>query len=290
MRSLVHRDISLHDHLGSARITLDNAARVIESQSYTAYGDHRTHDGEAARTSYIGRETDKESDLGFNGVRLYDPTYGRFLSVDPLWSKYLPLQSYQYAANNPVMIIDWDGREWFDVDGKGTWEYHKNTPSMMVYRINEDGGSHMVEVAGQKELLVFDGESLSWLQESGNSMKWEAVSGELDNGMTNPALQSEKDRGPVPEGDYFVDFGSTVKRQDLDLFRAHIKYPQESWGNYFVAIQPRQLPSGRGGFYIHGGNVPGSKGCIDLHRSNDQFFRAMLSSNKSVMPLFVRYK
>ena len=85
--------------------------RVIESQSYTAYGDHRTHDGQASRTSYIGRETDKESDLGFNGVRLYDPTYGRFLSVDPLWGKYLPLQSYQYAANNPVMMLDDGGKE-----------------------------------------------------------------------------------------------------------------------------------------------------------------------------------
>ncbi len=102
----------LHDHLGSARITLDNAARVIESQSYTAYGDHRTHDGEAARTSYIGRETDKESDLGFYGVRMYDPTYGRFLSVDPLWSKYLPLQSYQYAGNNPVMMLDRSGKDY----------------------------------------------------------------------------------------------------------------------------------------------------------------------------------
>ncbi len=96
----------LHDHLGSARITLDNAARVIESQSYTAYGDHRTHDREASRTSYIVSETDKESALGFYGVRMYDPTYGRFLSVDPLWSKYLPLQSYQYAGNNPVMMVD----------------------------------------------------------------------------------------------------------------------------------------------------------------------------------------
>ena len=52
-----------HDHLGSARITLDNAARVIESQSYTAYGDHRTHDGEASRTSYIGRETPPQPPL-----------------------------------------------------------------------------------------------------------------------------------------------------------------------------------------------------------------------------------
>jgi RHS repeat-associated protein len=101
----------LHDHLGSARITLDNAARVIESRSYTAFGDELTSSGTGARTSYIGRETDNESDLGFYGVRMYEPLYGRFLSTDPLWSKYLPLQSYQYAGNSPVMMVDYDGRE-----------------------------------------------------------------------------------------------------------------------------------------------------------------------------------
>ena len=58
----------VHDHLGSARITLDNAARVIESRSYTAFGDELTSSGTGARTSYIGRETDNESDLGFYGV------------------------------------------------------------------------------------------------------------------------------------------------------------------------------------------------------------------------------
>jgi RHS repeat-associated protein len=70
-----------------------------------------------SRTSYIGRETDNESDLGFGAcpealrgsVRLYDPTYGRFLSTDPLWSKYLPLQSYQYAGNEPLLHTDRSG-------------------------------------------------------------------------------------------------------------------------------------------------------------------------------------
>ena len=38
-------------------------------------------------------------------------TYGRFLSVDLLWGKYLPLQSDQYAANNPVMMLDDGGKE-----------------------------------------------------------------------------------------------------------------------------------------------------------------------------------
>jgi hypothetical protein len=43
---------------------------------------------------------------------MYDPTYGRFLSTDPLWSKYLPLQSYQYAGNNPVMMVDRSGKDY----------------------------------------------------------------------------------------------------------------------------------------------------------------------------------
>lgn len=38
-------------------------------------------------------------------MRLYDPNYGRFLSTDPLWSKYLPLQSYQYAGNSPGQVV-----------------------------------------------------------------------------------------------------------------------------------------------------------------------------------------
>jgi len=44
-------------------------------------------------------------------VRQYDPTYGRFMSVDPLWAKYAPLQPYHYAGNEPVGRLDWDGRE-----------------------------------------------------------------------------------------------------------------------------------------------------------------------------------
>ena len=44
-------------------------------------------------------------------MRQYDPTYGRFISVDPLWYKYPPLQPYHYAGNEPVGRLDWDGRD-----------------------------------------------------------------------------------------------------------------------------------------------------------------------------------
>jgi len=42
-------------------------------------------------------------------ARTYDPTIGRFLSVDPLSEKYYGLSPYSYCGNNPVMYSDPDG-------------------------------------------------------------------------------------------------------------------------------------------------------------------------------------
>mgnify|MGYP002378883784 CR=1 FL=1 len=44
-------------------------------------------------------------------MRHYDPTYGRFMSVDPLWAKYAPLQPYHYAGNEPVGRLDPSGMD-----------------------------------------------------------------------------------------------------------------------------------------------------------------------------------
>jgi hypothetical protein len=45
------------------------------------------------------------------GQRVYDPRGGRFLSVDPLTSKYPELTPYQYASNSPIANKDLDGLE-----------------------------------------------------------------------------------------------------------------------------------------------------------------------------------
>jgi RHS repeat-associated protein len=91
------------------RISLDNTTSVIESRSYTAYGNEPTSSVRSARTGYIGRETDAEHNLSAYGARLYSSEYGRFLAVDKLWEKYRSLQPYQYAGNSPVMAVDRNG-------------------------------------------------------------------------------------------------------------------------------------------------------------------------------------
>ncbi|MDP3452131.1 MAG: RHS repeat-associated core domain-containing protein [Bacteroidales bacterium] len=45
------------------------------------------------------------------GTRFYDPQIARWLRVDPLAAKYVPISPYAYVANNPLMFIDPDGRE-----------------------------------------------------------------------------------------------------------------------------------------------------------------------------------
>ncbi|HRP03162.1 MAG TPA: RHS repeat-associated core domain-containing protein [Candidatus Kapabacteria bacterium] len=49
--------------------------------------------------------------LSAGGVRKYDYEIGRFTSVDPLWEKYTGWTGYQYSLNNPVNIVDRDGRD-----------------------------------------------------------------------------------------------------------------------------------------------------------------------------------
>lgn len=86
----------------------------------------RSFGAEDYRFGFNGKENDNETygtgnALDF-GSRIYDPRVGRWLSTDPLQSKYAGLNPYNYCANNPLYFIDPDGKDikiWYqDTDGK----------------------------------------------------------------------------------------------------------------------------------------------------------------------------
>jgi RHS repeat-associated protein len=47
-------------------------------------------------------------------ARQYDPVLGRFTTPVPLSEKYYHISPSAYCANNPIKLIDIDGKEWAD--------------------------------------------------------------------------------------------------------------------------------------------------------------------------------
>jgi len=57
--------------------------------------------------------------IHYNAARLYHSTASVWLSVDPLSDKYPNLSPYTYCANNPVRLVDPDGRDIWEVNEYG---------------------------------------------------------------------------------------------------------------------------------------------------------------------------
>ena len=43
--------------------------------------------------------------------RMHDPRLGRWLSVDPLQAKFPDVSPYNFAVNNPILLVDPNGKE-----------------------------------------------------------------------------------------------------------------------------------------------------------------------------------
>lgn len=188
------------------------------------------------------------------------------------------------------------------------------------------------QVLNPNASLFFDGDSLYWVTDGVKIKKWPAVSGltwkntpigEWDSmikkyTMNREEWASEKNAGPIPEGTYSVGPLQTRSGEHQDIgfltslwykitgnvssdesdrnFNKNTSLSRISWGNYRLPIQPtgNQEMYSRGSFYIHGGSIRGSHGCIDLTDKMDdfaKFFGIWSSTNKKTkISLTVKYK
>jgi RHS repeat-associated protein len=107
------------DHLGSPIARINSVASVYErtlyevyglkvmSQPNPPYGIGLFPDG----LGYAGHRTDRVSGLSYMQQRYYDPVAGRFISMDPVTADSGVLfNRYVYANNNPIGMVDPDGR------------------------------------------------------------------------------------------------------------------------------------------------------------------------------------
>jgi RHS repeat-associated protein len=75
----------------------------------------RSYSSTAYKYGFNGKEKDDEVSGTGNqydyGFRIYNPRIAKFLSVDPLTSKYPELSPFHFAGNSPIKFVDIDGRE-----------------------------------------------------------------------------------------------------------------------------------------------------------------------------------
>ncbi len=101
------------DYLGSAQSGTNSAGSVLWREQYTPFGEELQ--GPAAnndQAGYTGHIRDSATGLNYMQARYYDPTIGRFLSVDPVGftiDSPMSFGRYTYANNNPYLYVDPDG-------------------------------------------------------------------------------------------------------------------------------------------------------------------------------------
>ncbi len=274
------------DHLGSTVVVTDPNGHLIGNIFYDAFGAGGATG--AGMLQYTGHERDGANAGAQTGsvrlpdylhARFYNPTVGRFLSVDPAVGSMRPgipqsWNRYSYAINNPIRFTDPYGLDWFKLAGE--WRYLKDVHEMLYEAYDSNGKLVSSQtLQGTKFGLVFNGTGLTELREDGTTRTIPAVSGKVSGwGEVHPDLQAESKRGPIPAGTY------TFRRSDIQTFwgpnadynvlatALHHGWRggTHAWGPQRVFLTPAAGTNtfGRNGFSIHGGAVPGSAGCIDL--------------------------
>ena len=160
------------DHLGNIRLSYtDNEGNlgIVEENNYYPFGlRHKGYNnvvspnanGVAQKYQYSGKKIYDE--LGLNtydfGARMYDANLGRFMSVDPHSESYYNWTPYNYVANNPLLLIDPDGKDWFYYSKNGkddpTWNWHDG--SEYNTGVKDDDGNDVI-LQGVEAVVVFNG-------------------------------------------------------------------------------------------------------------------------------------
>lgn len=174
------------------------------------------------------------ADLYYNQYRDYDPTTGRYIQADPI-SLAGDANPYSYAGSNPVGMVDPEGltRLSYDV---GTNTLHVDPQS----------------VTGRRPYAI------------------RATSGVPGCGCT----ERDRNRGPIPRGNYVIYAREITGYPPVNIARLVDWRPilqgrrprLTDWGSWRVPLHPARGTEtfGRDGFFLHGGMVEGSAGCIDF--------------------------
>ncbi len=135
-------------------------------------------------------------------MRIYNPSLGRFLSVDPLTEIYPYWSPYAFAGNSPISCVDLDGEELKRVNRY--WEQ------------NKDGSFSIVET----EVSIIQGKTVTHPQTGAPSAKTMVVDYYAGNAYYSEFYEEINDNGIKPSAAYDYTTGTTTKlTEDLNYIK-----------------------------------------------------------------------
>ena len=161
-RVLVH----IPDHLGNVRVVADEEGNVYERNNYYPFGLRWSVGPDLGSNRYRFNGKEEQSVFGVPyidyGARQYDPLVARWSAPDPLAEKYYRISPYAFCANDPVNLVERDGRAWdvvWDVAsvGFGIHNLVKNLQSGNVDAAIDDGVDIAVDLVSAFVPFVLGG-------------------------------------------------------------------------------------------------------------------------------------
>ncbi len=197
----------LKDNLGSTRVVFSRSGTVLSWTDYYPFGGILPgRSGTSAidhdNIKFTGYE--KESEGGLDTyhaeARGYDPVIGRFTGRDPHAQHYPDWSPYHYAANNPVLITDPTGMDWYSSnDGAVKWvegsdEIEGYTNIGANYTHNIGGGISITYNQNVAESIMFTAMGAEgWVSQIANGINcYEACTTMLSNEGTTTAGRSSE--------------------------------------------------------------------------------------------------
>ena len=142
-----HEDIFYYhtDHLGSTSYITDAKANVTQFDAYLPYGELLVDEHSSTEEmpyKFNGKELDEETGLYYYGARYMDPKISMWLGVDPLAEKYPEISPYIYCHNNPINLIDPNGKNDYilNLDGEIKLIEENSNDFNTIFAYDRQGG------------------------------------------------------------------------------------------------------------------------------------------------------
>ncbi|MFE9295607.1 RHS repeat-associated core domain-containing protein [Streptomyces niveus] len=132
--------LTIADHHGTAQLAVDAATQQLTQRRTLPFGGTRGEDTGTwpGTKGFVGGTLDAATGLTRVGAREYDPSTGRFLSVDPVMDLADPQQihGYAYANNNPLTWSDPTGLWCDSCNGGAGWPSEDGYTEEVPYEPN----------------------------------------------------------------------------------------------------------------------------------------------------------